>query len=209
VRIGRDGSARLWLRQRFIGKYAIRLRAGLTQVPEGRLHDVLESRLLGQALPGAELLEHAIEGQNDLDAPLVVEMQAGVAKFAEVDGDRVVIEPPLMPRLSRLAALPERQTPLLIREAMHQSARLEIALEPGTQVWGAREGKVEQGDYRVIARDSVKDGVLVLDREVSIAAGRVSPAEYPRFLAFTRDAEQLLAQPIVLTRGAGAEGAGP
>jgi hypothetical protein len=202
VRIGRDGSARLSLRQRFVGKYAIRLRAGLTQVPEGRLHDILESRLLGQALPGAELLDHAIEGQKDLDAPLVVEMEAGLAKFAEVDGDRVVIEPPLMPRLSRLAALPERQTPLLIREAMHQSARLEIALEPGTQVWGARQGKVEQGEYRVVARDSVSDGVLVLDREVSIAAGRVSPADYARFLAFTRDAEQLLAQPIVLTRGA-------
>jgi hypothetical protein len=201
VRIGPDGSARLALRQRFIGKYAMRLRAGLTQVPEGRLHDVLESRLLGQALPGAELFDHAIEGQGDLDAPLVVEMQAGLGKFAEVGGGRIVIEPPLMPRLTRLAALPERQTPLLIREAMHQSARLEIALEPGTRVWGTREGVVEQGDYRVVARDSVSDRTLVLDREVSIAAGRVSPADYPRFLAFTRDAEQLLAQPIVLTRG--------
>jgi cellulose synthase operon protein C len=211
VRIGPDGSARLSLRQRFVGKYAIRLRAGLTQVPEGRLHDVLESRLLGGALPGAELFEHSIEGQGDLDAPLVVEMQAGLAKFAEVDRDRIVIEPPLMPRLTRLASLPERQTPLLIREAMHQSARLEIAIEPGTQVWGARQGVVEQGEYRVVARDVVKDRVLVLDREVSIAAGRVSPADYARFLAFTRDAEQLLAQPIVLTRGAPAarEGGSP
>jgi hypothetical protein len=200
VRIGPDGSARLSLRQRFVGKYAIRLRAGLTQVPEGRLHEVLETRLLGQALPGAELLAHAIEGQDDLDAPLVVEMQAGLGKFAQVDGERVVLEPPLMPRLTRLAALPERQTPLLIREAMHQSARLEIALEPGTQVWGARQGVVEQGEYRVVARDTVSERALVLDREVSIAAGRISPAEYARFLAFTRDAEQLLAQPIVMTR---------
>jgi len=112
-----------------------------------------------------------------------------------------VIEPPLMPRLTRLATLPERQTPLLIREAMHQSARLEIALEPGTEVWGLRQGEVREGDYRVVARDSVDRDTLVLDREVSIAAGRVSPADYPRFLAFTREAEQLLATPIVLTKG--------
>jgi tetratricopeptide (TPR) repeat protein len=200
VRLGPGGSARLSLRQRFVGKYAIRLRAGLTQVPEGRLHEILEGRLLAQALPGAQLFDHAIEGQGDLDAPLVVEMQAGVGKFAEVGPERTVIEPPLMPRLTRLASLPERQTPLLIREAMHQSARLEIAIEPGTEVWGLRQGEVREGDYRVVARDSVSGGTLVLDREVSIAAGRVSPADYPRFLAFTREAEQLLSQPIVLTR---------
>lgn len=202
VQLGPNGSARLTLRQRFVGKYAMRLRAGLTQVPEGRLHEVLQTRLLGQALPGAELFEFAIEGQNELDAPLVVQMQAGVTKFAEVDAGRTVIEPPLMPRLTRLASLPERQTPLLIREAMHQSARLEIALEPGTQVWGTRQGEVKLGEYRVVARDVVSDDKLVLEREVSIAAGRVSPADYARFVAFTREAEQLLAQPIVLTRGA-------
>jgi hypothetical protein len=107
-----------------------------------------------------------------------------------------------MPRLTRLATLPERQTPLLIREAMHQAARLEIALEPGTQVWGTRQGELKLGEYRVVARDSVEGDRLVLDREVSIAAGRVSPEDYARFLAFTREAEQLLAQPVVLTQGA-------
>jgi hypothetical protein len=135
-------------------------------------------------------------------------MQAGVGKFAEVGPERTVIEPPLMPRLTRLASLPERQTPLLIREAMHQSVRLEIELEPGTEVWGARQGEVREGDSRVVARDSVSAGKLVLDREVSIAAGRVSPADYPRFVAFTREAEQLLSQPIVLSKGGARREAG-
>ena len=196
-----NGAARLALRQRFVGKYAIRLRAGLEQVPEGRLHEVLETRLLGQALPGAELVKFDILAQADLDAPLVVEMQATIAKFAEVHPDRIVIEPPLMPRLSRLATLPERQTPLLIREAMHQSARLSIKLAAGTRVWGAQQGRVVEGDFEVVVKDDVSSSTLVLDREVSIAAGRVSAEEYPRFLAFTSEAERLLSQPVVLRLG--------
>ena len=79
-------------------------------------------------------------------------------------------------------------------------------------VWGTRQGTVRSGEYSVVARDSVQNGVLVLDREVAIAAGRVTPADYPAFLRITREAEELLSQPIVLTRksaGQGAPGAAP
>ena len=96
--------------------------------------------------------------------------------------DRTVIEPPLMPRLTRLASLPERQTPLLIREAMHQSARLTIrALRPGRASGAAQVGSVVEGEYRVVANDRVKGDTLVLDREVSIAAGRVPRGLSTRF----------------------------
>jgi cellulose synthase operon protein C len=198
VELGEDGSARISLRQSFIGKYAMRLRAGLEQVPEGRLREVVETRLLGQALPGAELLDFSVEAQDDVDAPLVVQMQASVGKFAERRDDQLVIEPPLMPRLSRLSTLPARQTPLLIGEAMHQSSRLTFQLAPGTRVWGTREAQLQHGEHRVVSRDRVQGQTLILDREVSIAAGRVAPADYPGFAAFTREAEQLLSQPIVL-----------
>jgi hypothetical protein len=38
----------------------------------------------------------------------------------------------------------------------------------------------------------------VIDREASLAAGRVAPADYERFAAFTREAARLLLQPLVL-----------
>jgi len=100
--------------------------------------------------------------------------------------------------LTRLSSLPARQTPLLIAEAMHQSSRLTFQLAPGTRVWGTRAAQLEHGEHRVLSRDRVQGQTLVLDREVSIAAGRVAPADYPGFAAFTREAEQLLSQPIVL-----------
>jgi len=198
VELGENGTARLVLRQSFVGKYAMRLRTGLEQVPEGRLQEVVQTRLLGQALPGAELVDFKIEAQDDVDAPLVVQMEALLGKFAEARAQRLVIEPPLMPRLSRLATLTERQTPLLIAEAMHQSSRLTIKLGPGLHVWGTQTARLEHGEHRVVAKDSVSGDTLVLDREVSIAAGRVSPADYPAFAEFTREAERLLSQPIVL-----------
>jgi hypothetical protein len=205
VELDASGAARLALTQRFVGKYAMRLRAGLEQVPEGRLHEVLEGRLLGQALPGAQLLKYEIMGQRDLDAPLELRMQVALGKFADVQADRLVIEPPLMPKLGRLATLPARQTPLLVREAMHQSARLSIRLPPGARVWGTEQGRVREGEDQVLARDQVKDGILILDREVSIGAGRVSSEEYAKFLAFTERADQLISQPIVIsTSGAAA-----
>jgi hypothetical protein len=162
------------------------------------LREVVETRLLAQALPGAELLDFSVESQDDVDAPLVVQMEASLGKLGELRDDQLVIEPPLMPRLSRLSTLPARQTPLLIAEAMHQSSRLTFKLAPGTRVWGTREAQLQDGEHRVVSRDRVQGDTLVLDREVSIAAGRVAPADYPGFATFTRDAEQLLSQPIVL-----------
>jgi tetratricopeptide (TPR) repeat protein len=200
VELGERGMARITLRQRFIGKYAMRLRAGLEQVPEARLREVVESRLLGQALPGAELVDFSIEAAEDVDAPLVVQMQAVLGHFAEQREEGLVIEPPLMPRLTRLSALPARQTPLLIGEAMHQSSRLTFQLPKNTRVWGTSNGKLEHGEHHVVSRDQLQGDTLILDREVSIAAGRVAPEDYPGFAKFTREAEQLLSQPIVLRR---------
>ncbi len=192
------GNARVQLRQSFAGRYAMRLRSQLEEVPEGRLREVVQTHLLGQALPGAELLDYAIEARSDVDAPLVIEMKAAAGNLVEAREEQQVIEPPLMPRLTRLSALPSRQTPLLIAEAMHQSTRLSFTLPPGTRVLGAQQSELKHGEHRVWCRDRVEGRSLVLEREVALAAGRVAPADYPSFAAFTREAERLLSQPIVL-----------
>jgi len=72
VELGENGSAKISLRQSFIGKYAMRLRAGLTQVPEGRLREVVETRLLAQALPGAQLLDFSVEAAQDVMADFML-----------------------------------------------------------------------------------------------------------------------------------------
>src|SRR5690606_12269401 len=56
-----DGSARLEIKQKFVGKLGMGLRASIEQLAESRLHDIVESRLVGRALPGAKLVEMTVE----------------------------------------------------------------------------------------------------------------------------------------------------
>ena len=128
AKLAKDGSAKIELSQVFYGKYAMALRSVLSQLPEGRLHDVLESRLLGRALRGARLDHYSIEHRDDLDAPLAIHMQATMSGFAQPSGGSLVLSPPFAPRVSQLTTLPARQTPLLIGDATHQEVRLTIQL---------------------------------------------------------------------------------
>ncbi|MBM4364227.1 MAG: hypothetical protein FJ104_16225, partial [Deltaproteobacteria bacterium] len=117
--LGADGSLSLELAQRFTGKLAMQLRRGLDQLPEERLHAVLETQMLAQTFRGGELQRHVVERRDELDAPLTIRMTVRVPRFAERAAGALVITPPFGADLARLATLPERRTPLLLSEALH------------------------------------------------------------------------------------------
>jgi hypothetical protein len=174
------------------------LRKGLSQVPEERLRDVIQSNLLAQTLRGAELLSHTIERRDDLDSPLAIRMKVRVPRFAQVNGKELVVAPPLGPDLDRLATLEARATPLLLGEAIHRTVKLEIELPKGASVTVPDVAPIRDGDRSVTVRDSAKGGILRLEREVSIPAGRVQPADYRSFAAFARRSDDALARGIVV-----------
>ncbi len=190
--LGADGSAKLDLVQRFHGKYAMAVRSAVTQLSEAQLRDLVESRLLGRALRGARLRSFELEALDDLDQPLALKMRAEMSGFAHNAGPELMIAPPFAPEVSQLAALPARQTPLLIGETTHQEVRLRVELPPGAKVHGARKTTVQEQGFVVRVADRVEDGVLLLDRVVDIPAGRVLPAAYPRFVDFARRADEAL-----------------
>lgn len=198
IRLDSEGNATVSLRQILSGKYAIRMRGGLDQVPELQLREVMESRLLARALPGARLTSYSIEGRKNYEAPLVLQLEATLQGFAEFRAGQLVIDPPLMPRLSQLSSLPVRRTPLLIREAMHQRAQLTIELPVGAKVVSLMTGQMAVLGHRVVAADRVQGGRLILDREVSLMAGRVAVADYAHFQEFSQRSESLLSSPIVI-----------
>lgn len=201
IELERSGAATVILEQTFRGKSAVKLRQGLAELPENRLHDVIETQLLGRALHGARLHEFQIRNQNQPDAPLVIEMQASVPAFAQPRGTTLVLSPPYVLNLSQLATLPTRQTPLLIGEATHQIVRLRIQPPKSAKVSTAKAVRLQQDGRLVNVDDQVRAGQLVLQREVLVPAGRIQPEAYPSFVQFAREADEAQARDIVIELG--------
>ena len=107
-----------------------------------------------------------------------------------------------MVRLSRLAALPSRETPLYLSEAaaVLSTVDLRVSLPEGSRVttslspWSA-----EDGGRAVRVNDHVERGELVVTRQIDIPAGRVQPEDYAAFQAFTRSADAALHRDIVIS----------
>jgi hypothetical protein len=124
-----------------------------------------------------------------------------MANFAQQTAGDLVIGPPFTLRISQLTALPARQTPLLMPDATRRDVRVRVKLPPGYRVRDRVGGmKVQDGDRRVTVSDVAKDGVLTLSRIVDLPAGRVRPADYPRFVEFARRADDMQSASVRLGR---------
>jgi len=187
-----DGAATFELVQSFHGKYATGLRGALAELPERQIRDAIESRLLGGPLRGVELSEYSIEGVSDPDAPIRIKTRSRSRAFAQAVGGVLIIQPPAFgPRLSQLATLATRQTPLVIVDAASQSMNITITLPKGATIeQPPSPRRIENGERLVEVSDRTTGGKLVLQRQVTLPAGRVQPNAYPAFLEFTRRADE-------------------
>jgi tetratricopeptide (TPR) repeat protein len=201
-----DGSARIDLEQRFEGKFAIAVRAALETLPDARLKDTIESRLLSQALPGAHLLSLDVKNLGDLDAPLTLAMKVEASSLARPRGSELVLSPPFLVNIGGLASLPARETPLYLSEqlATRTSVSLRVKLPDGARVATALEpASAADGPRTAKVGDRVDGATLVFERVVDVPAGRVQPDAYGVFQDFARRADQALRRDVVIAlRGA-------
>jgi tetratricopeptide (TPR) repeat protein len=192
IALSADGNATFELVQTFHGKYATGLRGALIELPERQIRDAIEGRLLGGPLRGVELSEYKIDGVSDPDAPIRITTRSRSRAFAQEVGGVLIVQPPAFgPRLSQLATLATRQTPLIIVDAASQSMKLTITLPKGAVIEAKpRAQRIADGERSVDVRDRVEDKKLVLERNVTLPAGRVQPGEYAAFKEFTRRADE-------------------
>lgn len=197
AKVDAQGSATAELVLEFHGKYATGIRTALASMPQNQVRDTLESGLLGSALRGAQLREYQIGDLDNLDAPLSFHLKARVPHFAQKSGQHLILSPPFMPQLSRMAALPSRKTPLLLDEANYQKIRLSIELPAGSRIV-SNIGKAElKNEGRIVqVADKLEKNTLTLERVIDLPAGRVQPGQYPNFVDFARRADDALAASI-------------
>ncbi|HWA78433.1 MAG TPA: hypothetical protein VG937_39125 [Polyangiaceae bacterium] len=192
-----DGSALVNLEQTLSGKYGTGLRGALAELPAHQLRDVVETRLVGHALRGARLEKYDILNIDDPDKALVIRTRSRVPSFAQVAGSVLLISPPFTPRIGQLAALPARQTPLLVVDSTDQQIVIKLHPPKGATLAApvtARE--VSNGDYKVVIKDRQEGDVVVLDRRIVLPAGRIQVAAYPDFLRFARVADDSLSSSV-------------
>ncbi len=184
VELRADGSALMHLTQTYHDRYAIQLRGILAQVSESRRTEVVEAQLLGLALPGGRLQKLDTPNLDALDEPVKLAMDLEVPTFARVAEGELSLEVPFLGSLARLVALPSRETPLYISERMATRARvaLTVTLPEGAKALDLGAPlKIEDARLSVFVGDRVEGDKLLIERDVSIPAGRIQPEAYAAF----------------------------
>jgi tetratricopeptide (TPR) repeat protein len=192
-----SGGAELTLEQVFAGKFGARMRQGLSELGERRTRDAIESQILGPNLRGARLQRYELLALEKTDEPLRLRMHAQMANFAYRRGEgQLQLEPPYTLRLSQFTALSSRQTPILLPVEHNRRVLLKVQLPKGAKVELPAPADLQFGEHRVLIRDRLEGGSLILDREIVLGAGRISVEDYPQFVQFTRRADAALTREI-------------
>jgi hypothetical protein len=103
--------------------------------------------------------------------------------------------------LTQLVALATRTTPLVLSEASEQHVTLRLNLPKGAQVGALGKKSLHQGDREVVIDDRAEAGMLVLDRNVRMPAGRVAIEQYAEFSRYLREASDALSSQFTVRLG--------
>jgi hypothetical protein len=120
---------------------------------------------------------------------------------AGAGGPELVLSPPFALRLSGLAQLPTRETPIYISEQMSTLSVVDLKVklpELSKVTTSLSPWSAEDGGRSVKVNDRVEDGMLVIARTVDIPAGRVQPEAYPAFQSFVKSADTVLHRDVVI-----------
>jgi hypothetical protein len=130
-----------------------------------------------------------------------LKLKADIPALARPGGSgRLVLKELFAVDIAQIASLPTRQTPLLLATSSHVEVNFVVVTPTNMRLPASLPGgELRDGDRSVIVKDSVEGNAIRLSRVVDIPAGRVQPgADYARFIAFTQQADQLLAREIAL-----------
>ncbi len=197
--IDADGNAQGTLIGLARGAAASPLRQAFLAQDEARQHAFFE-QWLGSLVVGAALVELDVQDASSPTEPMRWRLVIELAGYARREGDTWVVQRPIVPlvhasfagvpEFAKLVSPPTRETPLRLwpfSEQVTISVRMPghtpLAPSPMTSVVGTQTGQ--------IVRDA-----LVLRRQVAIAPGRVTPADYPAFRVAVGDTLRAFDAPL-------------
>lgn len=195
LRLASDGSAAGQIREVLTGAEAVAWRAGFTRRAADERTGFYEERYVADVFPGAEVSELVIEHLTDPDEPLVISYHVAGVRLAEPNTDGLSLR---LPHTSELAAayatLPERSTPLVIREPYLIEIHLEIELpEEANGEISSTEHRLAStlGRFHQTRLEPTGATTISLRRMLAIRQGRIEPEEYRAFAQFCRGVDRV------------------
>jgi len=195
LRLAGDGRASGEVVERRTGADAVAWRRSFaSRAPDERVGH-LEESYLADVLADAEVADLRFEGLDRPDEPLVVTYRVTGARIAEAAGPGLALRLPFLSDVAAtFASLPERTTPLVVREPAAWVVEMAIELPPdhaiASQVPGAQIAS-SLGRFGQVVSERTDSSLLSIRRELDVRTGRVSPADYPAFAAFCREADRI------------------
>jgi hypothetical protein len=201
VALEADGGASVEGTDRYGGFEAAGLRSALEQMDAQSLRQALERALAG-SFGSVRLTSVDVEGERDVDRPLVLRWRARARHWARVEDGRVVVDTPVVPaRLgARFLQRATRETPILIGASERSTLALEVVPPPGFTPTPAAPCEIASRYGRYRRTETSESGGILRREEYDLERGRVAPTEVAAFSAFAASVDGAQEAPVVFTR---------
>ena len=157
--------------------------------------------LVSHMLPGAQIASIETLGMDDRFEPLRLQIAITIHALLAVENGRMLSNrffPRLvsgilggLPPFEQLIQVPARESPMLLPTAAER-LRVSLRMPTGTKAPSAQPESFEREGFwgSMRQKSSYSEHTLHFEREIRLAGGRVSPAQYPAFYALIQELAQ-------------------
>lgn len=202
VRLAADGSAELSGTERFSGVIGAAAKELFLRADGTQQRQAIEMLYAG-SLTGLSIGEVVLEGLDQPDGPLTIRWRGRAPAVGRVSGAGLQLEwlgPPS--QLARqYATVSSRTAPLLVDELLGLRTRGTVIPPPGFAAPAAAPAQIDSPFGRFRRRERNEGGALLWEEELTVPLARISPADFPAFVAFAAavDAAQARSVAVVPT----------
>lgn len=189
-----SGRSKVRLTETYRGINAAMMRVGLDSLPEAELDKAIETAYLAAMFNGASLTSLSLPDLEADDDEMTLEIAFTLPAMPGPVPGAIALGPFLKSYLSKIwTSLPKRNFPLLVEEPT--DAEVHVVVDTGGK-WTVFQPPSPSTELststgaRFVQTVEDDEDELVLEREIHVPAGRISPEDYGEFLDFTTKVDE-------------------
>ncbi|MDH5675829.1 MAG: hypothetical protein OEZ06_27135 [Myxococcales bacterium] len=202
VELQTDGRARIDVVEIQKGAGAIAWRSQLEAIPAAELEHRFEEDYVARLIPGATLARLQVEDAAERLPSITLRYSFDVEVLGRRVADGWALPPILAERLSAsYARVPTRTTVQLVADPADSTVLLRVRLPAGSGApalpESARLTAAIPGRPSFEQKARFEEGILQLERHLTVPLMRVTPKDYPAFVSFCQKVDELEARELI------------